>query len=479
MKARLVTLALAASLGACTESATIQGRIVVGPGDEGLAVFALLWQFQMQPRDPADPASPLVEQLVPLQPLAVGTSRADGGSYQYTFHSLAAGRYVVGGWVDAGDDREITTDPHTIDSLFPIELDPLDAEKRKVTRDVYVGLSAPDRATIRGTLHLSAAARRLPVSLWVLDGPLNDAEARVLASVPVTTHADDVPFAIYNLPLGNLHLLAIADVGDDGDLSNDLVAISTDNPVFVSGDVREANDRHLWLDRQAPDLGTIRGRVKLNAPMPGATGQFLVYAGDPTDDQPGDRVVALRNVTFGPSAELEYELPSLPLTGGLYVGLVLQSVDEKGRVAGTSDWYRLGHAPSPIALTSDAPVVDGINFELGVGRLSGGVVVRNAAEGLLGVWLVVTRRDQQGQLHYEGYMLIPVRHANGHATAEFDAFGLRDGTFDVNFVLEFDPYGTFLNAPQEYVFSGHPPRVTIANGSRERCDFEVTMAPSP
>jgi hypothetical protein len=481
-RALLASAALAALAG-CAPTASVQGRVIVGPGHAGQAVFALLGRLD-QVTDPDDPTKTRSEFNI-VAPLSVGVASAEGGSFPYLFHSLEAGTYFVGAWLDAHDDRRVTDDLTALDQFSPIVLDPAVEATRTAARDVFIGLSAPDRATLSGTLHLSAAAAGLRVSVLVLDGPLNDPKSVAVASASVGA-GQDPAFTAFNVPPGNVHLVALADVGDDEDFSNDLIAISDQNPVLVNlTDRREITGLELWLDRQSPALGSVSGTITLNAPLATARYQLAVYNADPTGPT-GATLLALLNVAPRSAPSIAFTVPSLPF-GELFLAGLIES-RENGRSLSAYRFYRgTGTEAKAIPVTAAEPAVRDLLFPMGVGRLSGTIRVSGQKNPVTQAAVLAVTRVPAG----DGKTTDELRQydvfegttgSDGVFTAPFEMFGLEDGEYTPQVIPDNtggDPdwINYLYGQSPPFSFQSAPTKVTVTGGSREGVDFDVTLRP--
>lgn len=481
---RLSRLALAATMAGlvgCSETASIQGNLIVGPGHEGQAVFALL--FRIDTITEPDPDRPGRErtrrETTFVSPLSVGVAKADGGSFPYLFHSLAAGEWLIGGWLDRHDDRDPTGDVITVDELTVLVLDPADPERRLAKHDLFVGMSGPGRGTLRGMLHRSERARDLPVSVLVLDGPINDPNARAVAAATVDAGLDGA-FTAFNVPPGNVHLVALADIGADGKFTNDLIAISAANPVLVDlEDHRVTEGLELWLDRQAPALGSLSGTLTLNAPLPTARYQLAVYNADPRGET-APALLALLNLSPQNATSVPFTVPSLPL-GDLYLAGFIETF-VKG---GTLDTFRIypggGADAKGIPLTAEAPHAANLALPMGVGRASGRIRVAGLKHEVTQAAVLAVVRDPTGARdEIRQLEIFPGETSGGVFTSSFDLFGLEDGPFELQLIP--DNTGGLEDWIQDryeqgFVLASTPTEITITGGSREGADFDVTLQP--
>lgn len=467
MAALIVGLAL---LG-CT-STSIEGKVIVGPGPEGLAVVAVLWQNQLGPLDPTDPFSPMVEQPVALGQLAVGTTVAEGGEFPFAFHTLSKGSYLVGAFIDLNDDRQVTSDELAIDlSAPPLEIDPDDPEKTKATRDVYLRMSAPDRLTLSGVLHRSAAAAARDAEILVLDKPLTEASAMVVARQTIPAGGQDVAWTLFNVPPGLVHVLATDDLSLQGHVS-----LHAGNPVALTLEgSREISSIDVWMDRQAPGLGSVSGQVQLNAVLPGVRVQLWLFGADPTevDEAP---LLGWVNASGGSSLSLPFQFTSVPLRTLYLAGGIM--VDEPGgRTLSTTRVYKAGNDPSPIELTVQSPARTDVVLPMGVGRVSGTITVENAKKDL-GLWtFAMVEGETRPQPQQYDLFLSP---SEGTVQVPYVMFGLEDGKYRMQLVPDtsgVDGPNDELSLPRPFVFDGTPAEVEIVAGGREVSNFSVKLNP--
>jgi uncharacterized protein (DUF2141 family) len=469
-------LALAALLAGCVETASIQGNVTVGPGQEGLAVFAVLWEV--------DTTTGSRPQLVALGTQSLGVAQAGTSTFKYSFYGLQRGTYVVGAWADLHDDREITDDAITADTLAPLEVDPADAARRLVRHDVFLGASGPDKATVRGTLHVAAAGVGSTARLYALDRPVNDPEAQVLATAAVVATAA-TPFSLFNVPPGPVHLFAQVDVGDDESEGNDLFAIHAMNPLTLAQG-GELAGQALWAGVQAPDLGSIAGRLVFNAALPSLAVQLVVLAptaqaGGPPALSDTAAIEAIVNVDAGGRVEVPFELPSLR-PGLHFVAALVRTADADGTVRQAQRIYSVASKETAID-TRDEGARD-VRFSLGVGRCSGSIRLAGAPSTLrsVAVFALVPGVSQgpglPGQPAIYEAQAIPVSASNGQVTTAYQLFGLEDGTYDLALIPDLNGDGSYQEEyAAERIYDGAPLRVTVEGGGRVGSDFAVTFAP--
>lgn len=463
-----LALALAAVLGGCAELGSIGGRVVVGPGAAGRTVVALLFEVrsQVDPADPGQVTSRLF--LVQQSPLGVVASAA-GGELDFLFHSLPLGTYVVGAYVDRNGDRDITVcvDDFVVDEFETVRL--VAGDGRQQRRDVHLLRSAPERATVRGTVHLSERARPNPISLLALDGPLNAPATRVLAAAPVCGEGRERAFTFFNVPAGPLHLVAVAQLPEP-DGSADLYGIHAANPLTAAaGAVLE--EVAVWLDAQAPDLGALSGELRFNAPVQDARVQLLVYDRDPT---PGQDEILLAVVQLRPASgavTVPFAVPSLRL-GPVRLGAFLR-VREGETVHRAVRLHRTGDALTRFTLTPEAPHERGIEFPLGVGRVSGEVRLENAPANLRRVFITASIGANVRELEaWEGR----VENGTFVLDAPYVLFGLDDGLFDMTLIPDVTGDGWVQDELDAgYFFPGSPAQVEILGGSRAGSDFRLRL----
>ncbi len=477
--ALLTALLLLAS--ACSPTGAISGRVIVGPGHEGLAVFAVLWERSVVPLDDGSTRV----QLTALGQTSLGIATASGGTFDYQFFGLTKGVYVVGAYADKNDDRDITSDERFIDINRPIEIDPEDATKQRLARDLFVGVTAPGLSTVTGVLHMSSAAQRVPVELFALSGPLNDAGTTVVASL-TPAPGTDVPFTLFNLPPGPLHLLAQADVGNDGDASNDLYALYAFNPITTVAD-RVTSGVDVWLDREAPEMGVLAGRLMFNAPLSTLKVQLLVLAA--ADAGAGATPVlrddaaieAIVSVDARSKLEVPFRIPSLR-RGAHFLAAVLETTDADGSMHRTSRVYMVQETLTVV--DTERPAGQEIAFSLGVGRCSGTIRVKGAPPALSSVAVFVlvpgpsTTPGQPGQpVIRDSQSIALMPNAGGEAQTSYQIFGLEDGTYDLALIPDLNGDGSYQS---EYeagrIFNGTPMRVTVLGGGRVGSDFDLTFS---
>lgn len=475
MTARIrATLTCLACLAAACSGATIRGDIVLGPGPDGLPVVAVLWSQRNETTANGTPRP----RLTALGQITIGTSLEGGGRYAYAFGALEKGSYVVGAYLDANDDRDPTCDEHSWDFEHPVAVDPATDAGTLVFHDVFLAKSAPDLGTITGTLHMSAAARQLPVTLYLLDGPLGPSATRPLAQLDVCQGNEDVPFRFFNVPPGSAHLMATADVGqDDGStdacadgMENDLYAFA---PVVTAQAGATASGVELWLDRDSPG-GVLAGNVVPSARLPGLRLQLAVFQADPLQNRDAG-IVGMLDVAAGADSAVPFAVGALPL-GRLYLVGFPRTREAGCRVLRSSAVYaRSGLGVAAVELSSDRPSQRDIVFPVGVGRVSGHIVLTNAPASLARVFVAASVPGLAGpdvrQLDtYEGSV------TDGVFRADYELFGLEDGRFDMAVVPDVSGDGWLDDEWQRgYQFPGAPPSIEIVGGDRKGCDFLLDL----
>lgn len=470
---RLAAWVIGVALMGCTAT-SIEGKVIVGPGPEGLAVVAVLWQMQMAPQDPTDPFSPMVEQPVALGQQAVGTTLAAGGEFPFAFHTLSKGSYLVGAFIDLNDDRDVSSDELSVDlAAPPLEIDPDDPEKVRASRDVYLRMSAPDRLTLSGLLHRSAVAAARDTEVLILDKPLTDATATIVARQTIRAGAQDVAWKLFNVPPGLVHVIALDDLSLQGQ-----VAMHAGNPVALSNEGgQERGDIDLWMDRQAPGLGSVSGQVQLNAALSGLRVQLWLFGADPTtvDEAP---LLGWVNAAGGSSTTLPFHFSSVPLRT-LYLAGGIMSSEPNGQILSTTRVYKVGAEPSPLELTAQSPSRTDLVFPMGVGRVSGTITVENATKGL-GLWTfaMVEGESRPVPQQYDVF-LAP---SDGTIQVPYVMFGLEDGKYRMQLVPDttgVDGPNDELAAQPPFVFNGSPAEVEIVAGGRVASDFSVKLRATP
>jgi len=465
MKCRTAA-ALAALLGACS-SGTIEGDIVVGAGFGGREIVSVLWR--------EDASGTL--QAVEVQPM--GATEDSGGRYLYRFVALQKATYVVGAWLDANGDGSPECDLHAWDSQSPLEVDPDVPAKETAHHDVYLGTSAPGRITVTGTVHLSARARAVPVSVLALDRPINDPAGNLLAETEICGTAMDVPWAAYNLP-PKVHFVAIADIAsDDGSrnacaerLDNDLFAFG--RPVSADAATTVVRDEDLWLDTDAPGAGTLAGTVELSAALPSVRVQMTVFSTDPSRDASA-AMIGIVNVSPGEGTSVPFHVGSLPL-GKLYLVAFPMSREPDCRLLQGSPVYRRTRdGIAPFELTAEVPSVTDIAFPVGVGRVSGTIHLLNAPATLQDVFVVASQPDAgtnvvQQEDRFSGQA------ADGTFATGYELWGLQDGTFDLSIVPDLSGDGWYQDEVDSGRYFTNPTKVTVVGGDRKGLDFEVDLS---
>lgn len=463
---------LAFAIAGCTSPTAIEGRVIVGEGVGGRAVVAVLWQITLAP-DETKADRPLVEQPVVLAQQAVGTTTSKGGAFPYAFHSLAKGRYLVGAYVDFDNDGYISGDELSIDLLSPpLDIDPDDDARRKATRDVYVRMSAPDRLTVSGVLHRSPLAAGKAAEILLLNGPLSDPDAEIIARTSVPAGGLDLPWRIYNVPAGAVHALALDDLSLEG-----FVALSPQNPIQVTLEGgEEVRDVELWMDRAPPGLGSLEGEVTLNAALPRTRVSLWVFNENPLE-RPDATLVAWVNAQ-ATTERVPFSISGLPLET-LYLAALITTVDPDGSTHSTTRLLLAHDEPRPLALGPERPSLDGLVFPMGVGRVSGTIHVENATEGL-GLWAfaMVDGGTRPSTRQYE----VLVAPKSGTVSVPYVLFGLEDGEYRMQLV----PDTTGVDGPNDelamtppFVFNGAPAQVTIEYGGRAASDFTLRLKAQP
>jgi hypothetical protein len=469
----LAPLALAL-LTACF-GPTIEGKVVVGEGQEGLVVYAVLWRDDVGRSNPAD--------FVAVEAWPVGTATRTGGRFDYAFVGVAKGRYVVGAFADRGGDSAITDDVFALNSATPLDVDPEVPALREQQQDIFVAASRPGRATLAGTLQAGATAAPLAVQLLALDRAIEDPAARVLAAATLAPGAAR-SFRLFDLPPGPLHLVGIADVGNDADPSNDLYAVHPANPLRVEPD-RTQDGVDLWMDAQAPDLGRIAGRVTLNAALPRLHVQLLALsatqpAGAPAPLLAADASVeSIVNLDLSGRDSADFVLPNLK-KGVHFLAASLQTTDPDGTSLSASRLH--GIEGREIGLDTERPESQNVRLGLGVGRCSGNIRLHGAPATMTTAGLFalvpggVPQPGQLAQPVIHDVLVVPARPVNGEVNAVYRFFGLEDGTYDLSLIPDLDGDGTYqAEYEARRVYASSPAQVTVTGGGRVAADIEATF----
>lgn len=485
---RWLAIALTAVLVGCSSGA-VKGKVILGVTPAKLGIYAAIWSVDAQLSNPDDPHSILIPRPGGASPtfmgtVAVGTTSGKAGSYDFAFHTLDRGLYFLGAYLaDPGDPSpDIEGAIHTIDQISLLEVDPDNKKKQEISHDIYLGISGPGTGTIRGTVRASSRAANSTISVWAGDGSLLDASTSLFMRQKLPT-GTDVPFSLFNVPLGSTTLFADSDVGNDGSLSNDFVGFPSPNPIVLDGGHTEQNDVDIWVDRQAPTLGSISGTLLLNAPVANAQVELLVEAKDGAVADGTHKLVGLFNlVVNGQSAD--FTIPSQPF-GSLYISSSI-AVVVNGTTLSASNYYPgPPNLPGPVYLSSAQPNVSEVRMPIGVGQILGKIDLKNIPATDKAVW-VVTSIDQpnpnpdpnskppQLPLYGTGFAL----DGSASFSTDYGLFGFTDNNFHVFLVpttsLDDDPISV-VNAGG-LVIDGSPETVTVEGGNRVNSQFTYDFA---
>jgi uncharacterized protein (DUF2141 family) len=456
--------------------ATIEGKVVVGEGQEGLTVYAALWRDDVGKSNPAD--------FVTVEAWPVGTATKAGGRFDYSFLSVSKGRYVVGAFADRGADGAITDDAFVLNVETPLEVDPNVPSLREHTQDIFLATSRPGRATLAGTLHAGPGAAALSVQVLALDRPIEDPSARVMAGASLAPGVER-PFRLFDVPSGPVHLVAIADVGGDGQPANDLYALHPGNPLTLEAD-RVPGAIDLWLGAQAPDLGRMAGTLTLNAALPNLRVQLLALssstpAGAAAPVLASDaRVEAIVNVDLGGRASADFVMPSLK-RGVHFLAASLETTDPDGtRLSASRVHTKDGQE---VGVDTERPESQSLTFGLGVGRCSGTIRLHGAPGTMTTAGLFalvpggVPRPGQLAQPVIHDVLVVPARPVNGEVVATYRFFGLEDGRYDLSLIPDLDGDGSYQSEYEaRRVYASTPAQVTVTGGGRVAADVEATLS---
>jgi len=470
-------------LVACVSCGTsgLSGNVFVGPGYANAAVVTLLLER------PPDGALRAIAQTT------VGTTGEDGGTFSYQFHSLTKGSYLVGAYLDLDGDRNVSPgEPFEWDPNQELPLDPAVETSSRATADVWLAKSAPGTGTITGTVFTSEEARKWPIQLiatTLVEDPDTLQSSYQALKVLDIAPLEEAPFVLNNLPPGDVVLIAIARVGDDDSDLNDLIAVGEPNPVLVSGDVTSTNVA-LWLDRQAPERGSISGTVSLNAPAVGVVVEVRVLRPASPPAVPEPALVAWKYLAFPPGATATaYTVPSLVIGAYYVIATVHLDTGTKVLQGGTRIWPTLPRAtPGEVALTSAIPHAAGVDLSMGVGRASGTVVVKDAPADLKWCEVAVFEAGTTTELFtvpFEGLASSSVEACDGAAScfvSTYELAGLYDADFQLFLRTDRDRDGVLESVDRDLdglpdgpedgaTRTGSPAQVTVTGGERVGVDF--------
>ncbi len=489
MRQFLPCLAVAASLIACSNSASMSGTIHVAPGHAGMGVYAMLLQQATQPADPVDPTQvqiPVTGQLTIVGYRSVGVASDNGGDFTYNFNQLDKGWYTIGAFLDSGVDPQpdINKDVHwEEDNQFFV--DP-NGTPRQATDDICIGMSCPDRATIKGTLHISANASQWPTAVVWQNWRFGVARPSATDSFspkqhvtffPATGVAGDIPFVLFNVPLESVYLWADANVNNDAQGVVDLFGLPRVNPITLDANNREVDNVDIWLDRQAPDLGSISGTVTLSGALANAHLEIDVFSNNPTQTR-SPTIVGVLELDAAGKVSVPFQLPSLPI-GPLYLLAFLQTSVNGSTVSTYGAYSSTGTGATAITLTTDAPAQNGIDVALGVSLVSGTVTLAHVptTPALSQVFVLATDPTKAPPDDVIDGVQLAVTQSNGSASLSYQLFGLVDGTYNMTLVPDTSHDGNYTDErAAHYGFKGTPAQISIVAGGRQRSDFNVDMA---
>lgn len=453
----------------------IIGHVRVAAGHPDMGVFVVLWQLPAAPLDPDDPQSPLIptvgrsqmmSEATMLGQIAVGVTDEEERNFKYNLYSLDRGLYVVGAYLDTNQDpnRNMLADVHVIDSGSPIEVWPGIADLTTVTRDLYLGKSAPEKGTISGVIHMSERATKSPSTVIAFDGnPFMSADASIIAQTQVNG-ALDAPFTLFNVPLSEdgsareIYVTAVSDANSDGNIGfySDRVAVLRGNPLYLMPDAREVTDLELWMDRQAPNLGSLTGVIEFSSRLAVAATTLLAFSNDPTKNANAN-VVGVVNGSGIEAVTIPFVMPSLPL-GKIWLVDLLQTAGAYEPIVSAQYQYGLGRmGMTPIAIPAESPHVSEFRFPVGVGRVSGAIDLARAETPVSWAWVFVNEAGTTNLVRYD-----TITFESGAQLTPYELFGLKDGVYDV-----------YLQTDAGKSMDGSPRTVVITGGSREGSDFRL------
>jgi hypothetical protein len=481
---RVVAIALSALLVGCSSGA-VKGHVVVGAGTpDKLGIYVALWSVDAQLSDPKNPHSTLVPKTggnadVFMGTAAVGTSTGKSGTYNFAFHTLDRGLYYVGAYLASPSDPspDILGLVHTIDQRSLIEVDPDSKTKNEPSHDIFLGISAPGTGTIRGTVHASSRAANNPIAVFAADGSILSPTASAFERQNLPT-GTDVTFSLFNIPLGQPWLFADAQVGNDGDINNDFLGFPFPNPIVLDAGNPERDNVDIWVDRQAPTLGSISGTLQLNAPVTNATVELFLES----EALGSGKVAALVSVPVtGSSAE--FTIPSVPFAS-FYLSTAIAVTVGGTRLIGGGYYPGPPAEPTTIAVLPSNPNLSGVMVKVGVGQILGKVTLTNVPATDKAVWVIVSTdlpNPSPGSSSSPQLIMAETGFAldgTSSFSSDFDLFGFTDATYNVFMVpvptLDSDPIA-LVNAGAK-VIHGVPPTVTVEGGNRVNSEFVVDFA---
>lgn len=456
-----LALCLALSFAGCNaELGSISGTIHVGSVAPGVRVVAQLYGLTTDAR--GNVSLHIADQY------SVGLTGITD-TFDYSFLSVKAGRYLVGAFVDSdGDGYLHPCEPYTINEFQELAVEPADTLHHD--QDVHLSRSAPGTATVRGTVHVGGRALERELTVSLMDGPMNKAGSRLVAIRSVCGTGEARPFTFFNVPEGRLDLVAFAYPNGEDDFS--LYGMLPTNPIRVDlAKTDLVEGLSVWLDAQAPELGSISGAVHFSAPAHEAVVQVMSYDRDPAD--PDARLTAIEMLRPEPGAEsVAFTLRSLALRPH-YVAAYVEVVDSDGTAHATARVHQHDRSPAGVALTAGAPH-GSVSLSLGLGRVSGDIALTNARPTLKSVFVLATvDGDVVAWDEFAGSVVDGVFTTSAD---HYTLFGLDDGDYQMVLVPDISGDGR----PEDeiaarWTFGAEPAEVSISGGARVGADFLLRL----
>jgi len=403
--------------------------------------------FDQDPRMPGGPTH------APLQYTVLGALAS--GKSDYSFQNLAAGTYwVLGLWSPPAGQAQVFAPAHA----GALVLDPsVETKSRMDFVDVYLGSCDPEATGLDGEVVVADRLLTRNVAVGALAGPMrSDAQPAMIAMSGAPGPGARRPFALCDLPPGPAYVYSIST--PPGATDPDTIVAHEGNPL----DGTKLGHATLYLEAPAPGRGTITGTLHLSGPLPGLRPAFALTAEVPRQGVDVERYEVLDPVS---GTELAYTLAAVPL-GTWYVTAAV-------RHPAGPETFRI--RPDPVELTATAPAAT-VDFEVGVGRLTGSIEVRHAPAGNAKVLVVAARTGSPP----EASVAVPLGAADaaGMRRADYLLFGLADGTFTSVVVVDANVDGRFDDdAAAHHTAPGVPAVATVASGGETQVDFVVDLAP--
>jgi hypothetical protein len=400
-------------------------------------------------------SDPLVGNPKPVGATTLSPSSPGGATYK--FEGLAAGRYwVAADWWPGN----LTGNPEVYGLALknPIDLDPsVTARQRVDFADVYLGECDPKGTGVDGVVQVGAGLLQDIVGVAAYTQDLTLANLNLHTPTPLVSFAagsgSQRPFALCNPPPGTLNVIAAATPPMAKD-PTDIIAASS-NPISVT----ELTHLTLFLESPSPDFAAVSGHVTLDGPL-GNGSVAIALTTEPWSNNA--HFVALATVETGSQTSYPYSITGL--APGTYY-LTALARDDAGTLAVTA-------LNTSFTLTAFGAAIE--DLSVNVGRVTGAIAVSGVPSSASAVQVIVGDVNTKAIVGVAAATLGPAD-GSGIRRANYDTFGLPDGSYGVIAVFQLPGDASFTDAFNKgHVAPAQPapvPTADIKNGSVSVVDF--------